>query len=127
MAVTFRNDGVSKETKSILIKKERDRLLEATDWTQALDVPLSPKCFEEFTTYRQALRDVEKQKTFPYSVKWPTLPKVEWSTDPNSPPSKKMTILEEENKLLKERVAALGDQNDFQEDCLVEMANIVYA
>lgn len=35
--------------------------------------------------------------------------------------------LAEENKLLKEQVAALSDQNDFQEELIVELANIVYA
>lgn len=32
-----------------------------------------------------------------------------------------------ENKLLKEQVAALSNQNDFQEELIVELANIVYA
>ena len=32
-----------------------------------------------------------------------------------------------ENKLLHEQVAALSDQNDFQEELIVELANIVYA
>lgn len=35
--------------------------------------------------------------------------------------------LEADNKLLKEKVAALSDQNDFQEELIVELANIVYA
>ena len=35
--------------------------------------------------------------------------------------------LEKENKLLKEQVSALTSQMDFQEDCLVEMAEQVYA
>lgn len=45
----------------------------------------------------------------------------------------KVTILKEaeamqaENKQLKEQVSALSAQADFQEECLVEMANIVYA
>lgn len=45
----------------------------------------------------------------------------------------KVTILEEtealqaENKLLKEQVSALSTQADFHEECIVEMANIVYA
>ncbi len=34
---------------------------------------------------------------------------------------------EQENKRLKAQVTALSDQNDFQEECLVEMAGIVYA
>lgn len=45
----------------------------------------------------------------------------------------KVTILKEsealraENKLLKEQVSALSTQADFHEECIVEMANIVYA
>lgn len=35
--------------------------------------------------------------------------------------------LEEENKLLKQQVSALTDQNDFQEELIVELANVVYA
>lgn len=35
--------------------------------------------------------------------------------------------LEAENKLLREQVSALSDQNDFQEELIVELANVVYA
>lgn len=35
--------------------------------------------------------------------------------------------LRAENKLLKEQVSALFTQADFHEECIVEMANIVYA
>lgn len=34
--------------------------------------------------------------------------------------------LRAENKLLKEQVSALSTQADFHEECIVEMANIVY-
>ena len=34
---------------------------------------------------------------------------------------------EEENKNLKSQIAALSDQNDFQEELIVELSNIVYA
>ena len=34
---------------------------------------------------------------------------------------------EEENKNLKAQIAALSDQNDFQEELIVELANIIYA
>ena len=44
---------------------------------------------------------------------------------PEAPPSNEE--LAAENKLLKEQVAALSDQNDFQEELIVELANIVYA
>lgn len=44
---------------------------------------------------------------------------------PAPPPTN--SELAAENKILKERVAALSGQVDFQEECLVEMAGIVYA
>ena len=44
---------------------------------------------------------------------------------PEAPPTNEE--LEAENKLLREQVAALSDQNDFQEELIVELANIVYA
>lgn len=44
---------------------------------------------------------------------------------PVLPPSNE--ALAAENKLLKEQVSALSAQNDFQEELIVELANIVYA
>ena len=44
---------------------------------------------------------------------------------PAAPPTNEE--LAAENKLLREQVAALSDQNDFQEELIVELANIVYA
>lgn len=48
---------------------------------------------------------------------------------PDVEPEKPVTVedLQAENKLLKEQVSALSTQADFHEECLVEMANIVYA
>ena len=48
---------------------------------------------------------------------------------PDVEPEKPVTIedLQAENKLLKEQVSALSTQADFHEECIVEMANIVYA
>lgn len=39
----------------------------------------------------------------------------------------RVLTLEEENKLLKAQIAAQSDQMDFYEECIVEMAAIVYA
>lgn len=39
----------------------------------------------------------------------------------------RVTTLESENDLLKQQVKAASDQNDFLEDCVAEMAQIVYA
>lgn len=48
---------------------------------------------------------------------------------PDVEPEKPVTVedLQAENKLLKEQVSALSTQADFHEECIVEMANIVYA
>lgn len=53
--------------------------------------------------------------------------------DTYSPPAPPPTIdervatLESENNLLKQQIKAASDQNDFLEDCIAEMAGIVYA
>jgi hypothetical protein len=60
------------EKKKSLIKAQRNQLLLKTDWTQLPDVPLDTK--EIWAEYRQALRDVTDQPTFPHSVVWPTTP-----------------------------------------------------
>lgn len=39
----------------------------------------------------------------------------------------RVETLEAENALLKQQVTALSNQNDFQEELIVELANIVYA
>lgn len=54
------------------IRLQRNNLITASDWTQGSDVPAETKA--KWTTYRQALRDVPQQSTFPNSVVWPTPP-----------------------------------------------------
>ena len=53
------------------------------------------------------------------------------SLDPEPEPGptseERITELEEKNKVLSAQVTALSDQNDFQEELIVELANIVYA
>lgn len=48
---------------------------------------------------------------------------------PEVEPEKPVTVedLQAENKLLREQVSALSTQAEFHEECIVEMANIVYA
>ena len=48
----------------------RDELLKATDHYGLSDVTMS----DDMTTYRQALRDVPQQETFPSSITWPEKP-----------------------------------------------------
>lgn len=50
--------------------------------------------------------------------------------DTYSPPptiDERVTTLESENDLLKQQIKAASDQNDFLENCIAEMAGIVYA
>lgn len=50
--------------------------------------------------------------------------------DPPAPPptmDERVTTLESDNALLKQQLKAASDQNDFLEDCVAEMAQIVYA
>lgn len=48
---------------------------------------------------------------------------------PDPPPTieERVTTLESDNALLKQQLKAASDQNDFLEDCIAEMAGIVYA
>lgn len=52
----------------------------------------------------------------------------QWLLDKDKePPVDKIIVLEHENKLLKAKVEALNMTTDFHEECLVELASIVYA
>ena len=52
------------------IRSMRDSLLQETDWMALSDNTLT----QPWADYRQALRDITDQETFPYSVTWPTKP-----------------------------------------------------
>lgn len=54
-----------------IVRAERDRSLQASDWTQLPDVPLATK--EAWAAHRQALRDVTLQPD-PFNIVWPTPP-----------------------------------------------------
>ena len=47
--------------------------------------------------------------------------------EPEAEPVPTNAELAAENKLLRQQVAALTDQNDFQEELIVELAEVVYA
>jgi hypothetical protein len=53
-------------------KAERNRRLQACDWTQLPDVPAGTR--EAWAKYRQALRDVTEQPGFPTDITWPVPP-----------------------------------------------------
>lgn len=47
--------------------------------------------------------------------------------DPQPTTEERVAALEAENKLLKEQVSAQANQAEFYEDCIAEMATVVYA
>ena len=47
--------------------------------------------------------------------------------EPEPTTEERVAALEAENKLLKEQVSAQADQAEFYEDCIAEMATVVYA
>ena len=57
-----------------LARARRDAYLRASDWTQVQDAPLSEGERQEWRDYRQALRDVPGQPTFPAQIEWPSGP-----------------------------------------------------
>ncbi len=65
---TVRN--LTDEERASAIRNKRDELLSMTDNTALSDRTLSA----EMTAYRQALRDITTQETFPISVTWPAKP-----------------------------------------------------
>ena len=64
-------DTIVLEHKWKVIRKQRDDLLIASDWTQGADVPLTIK--SPWSTYRALLRDIPTQSD-PDNINWPTKP-----------------------------------------------------
>ena len=62
-------------------------------------------------------------------TKWTpgTVPEPEPEPDPEPTTEERVAALEDENATLKAQITAQSDQMDFYEDCIAEMASIVYA
>jgi hypothetical protein len=58
------------DRKASAIREQRNQLLKETDWMAGSDVTMS----DDWKTYRQALRDITLQDSFPDSVTWPDKP-----------------------------------------------------
>lgn len=56
------------------VRQTRDTKLSESDWTQLTDTQLSESVAAEWTTYRQALRDLPNTDGFPHEVAWPDQP-----------------------------------------------------
>lgn len=53
-------------------RKRRNTLLSQSDWTQVSDVSQTVK--DQWSPYRQALRDLPSQAGFPETINWPVAP-----------------------------------------------------
>ena len=60
------------DTLAASARAQRNGRLTASDWTQVADAPVDKAAW---ATYRQALRDITTQESFPESVVWPSEPK----------------------------------------------------
>ena len=63
-------NDLDEQQKAINIRMKRDSLLSETDSEALIDRSLST----ELTNYRESLRNITDQETFPNSVIWPILP-----------------------------------------------------
>lgn len=61
----------SERIASEFIRNRRNNFLKESDWTQVADAPVDKVAW---ATYRQALRDITAQESFPLSVTWPEKP-----------------------------------------------------
>ena len=51
------------------VRKDRNALLVASDWTQVADAPVDQGAW---AVYRQELREITSQEGFPDNIIWPT-------------------------------------------------------
>lgn len=67
-------DAAKAETDWRILRGERNALLAATDWTQAVDAPLTDAKKAEWAAYRSALRSMPDNTTDPANPTWPSKP-----------------------------------------------------
>jgi len=65
---------VNNENSEKIVKLVRDQLLGHTDWTQAVDAPLTDTVKQNFANFRQTLRDITSHPDYPDSVVFPPIP-----------------------------------------------------
>jgi hypothetical protein len=69
-------DEVASDTDALSskLRRQRDNLLSGSDWIVTMHTEIGTDIPVQWKTYRQALRDITAQETFPQSVVWPTEP-----------------------------------------------------
>jgi hypothetical protein len=71
------NKAVDEELLSAEALMKRNTLLKESDYYMVDDYPISKEKKEEMKAYRQSLRDITKQKSFPDNIVWPKKPEVD--------------------------------------------------
>lgn len=68
-------DPRTPETQWPIVRRERNKRLQTSDWTDTASAParLGQTLYDQWQTYRQALRDVTSQPD-PFNIIWPTPP-----------------------------------------------------
>lgn len=56
------------------VREQRNKLLVASDWTQLADSPFDAAIKAAWVSYREALRQIPQQASFPWDIQWPTKP-----------------------------------------------------
>jgi hypothetical protein len=68
-------NGFYEAEKLAELRKTRNQLLSASDWTQLPDTKLDSKLKSKWQTYRQNLRDMPTNFSYSEEIKWPQEPK----------------------------------------------------
>jgi len=56
------------------VRAERNQLLANSDWTQLQDSPLNADAKLAWQLYRETLRMIPQQESFPWEIQWPPEP-----------------------------------------------------
>ena len=111
----FYRDGVRLD--AIFAMNIRNNMLKASDFAVMPDYPCGETERAGWLAYRQALRDIPEQQGYPDAIVWPEPPKRE----------KAQNTLIGQAQLQSAQIRAVSDRGDFVEDCLAEMATVVYS
>ena len=95
----------------------RNNMLKASDYAVMPDYPCGETERAGWLAYRQALRDIPEQQGYPDAIVWPEPPKRE----------KAQNTLIGLAQLQSAQIQAVSDRGEFVEDCLAEMATVVYS
>lgn len=68
------NEQLSQEQFIQIVRSERNKKLNATDWAVLPDSPLSDEKKQQYQNYRQALRDLPQTLSTVEDLVWPVQP-----------------------------------------------------